>query len=1026
MLKIVDSTKFILTLQSSPPFLVENIFVLALVILLAVPLIVNLQFCLDKSRRKKGTTSTTITTTTVTNDTNEKWNKIIRRRIGIVESNTVESNIHENDDHRETGRSIRSSEERIRRAVVMHYPAPIPIDSSSSSDYDLRFSSSNRRTVSTPNLCSNSAGDGLGHYENYHDHHNNNHHDMSSCNPELLNDINMKIKLEKEVPVERSSSFVVTNSEVPIIDISTFNYNAYRHKLIEANLKKHYKNNQPPGDVIFNSIHLNTIDSTLGIKLNEQYHHSFFDFVEEYYDATIGMSKKEMEFLHPLDHFLVKGIRQRETDEKGTETLNLSNNEKTTRIDRVKDIDEKISINRRVLDKNGNISRTSKVKNLSSSLSKRRKEEDSSGMSKGGKEKEEENESPSLPPPPSPPPLLSPPPGSIESRKDSKNKKKDRKGERLVGRSSLLDSNSIPTKIGINSNVNQVQTRKYLLTKSVNGNDTLNSPSKSKLLSSIVKADKDSINLSSISSSEFGSTRDVISNHSRDSSIPSGFRGRTPTRKLLPWITGNTSFSFNRKYGNKNTDISDKLKKRTIHSSERSSNFGSRPTTPRPRSANLTLTSKRKTKDNLNVVEPKESLKAFEDYTVNGKGSIPAEICSDFIESSFTLGTPITPASTLPSSNSSRLVPKLLGGSFENDDSKRSMFENVSAKSYPKFHEKNNKRDRRNQESRRQIIPDKLENNNPSNHLNNKGIAKVNLNSNRRKSNYSIKSCETTIDKNLTMSNILGKQIAEINQIESKNESVSRSRKYNNRNNNNNIQDKGRSDVILKKESKKFGELSNSSDKNVEFSQEYKSDRFSSTKTEDTSRSVILQSRDTLVLATNDSRIEKHHSNEKKLDKLSELRSNRADSSIGLAVQTGLKNYIKTLKELLKNEGNLDSVDLASLSLKDAISPELESILSVSELKELQDLLNVAEIKSNITNKNRQPREREYYLEHRQQLFHQHQQQHQQHQQQQQQQQQQEEDEERSTRNGHFASFPHYARARVDTRIFPRRRCCTT
>ncbi|XP_043503453.1 probable protein phosphatase DDB_G0282105 [Polistes fuscatus] len=883
MLKIVDSTKFILTLQSSPPFLVENIFVLALVILLAVPLIVNLQFCLDKSRIKKGTTSTT--TVTVTNGTNEKWNKIIRRRIGIVESNSVESNIHENDDdHRETGRSIRNSEERIRRAVVMHYPAPIPIDSSSSSDYDLRFSSSNRRAVSTPNLCSNSGGDGPGHYENYHNHHKNNHH-TSSCNSELLNDINKKIKLEKEVPVERSSSFVVTNSEVPIIDISTFNYNAYRHKLIEANLKKYYKNNQPPGDVIFNSIHLNTIDSTLGIKLNEQYDHSFFDFVEEYYDATIGMSKKEMEFLHPLDHFLVKGIRQRETDEKGTETLNLSNNEKTTRIDRVKDIDEKISINRRVLDKNGNISRKSKVKNLSSSLSKRRKEEDSR----------------------------------------------------------------------INSNVDQVQTRrKYLLTKSVNGNDTLNSPSKSKLLSSIVKADKDSINLSSISSSEFGSTRDVISNHSRDSSIPSGCRARTPTRKLLPWITGNTSFSFNRKYGNNSTDISDKLKKRTIHSSERSSNFGSRPTTPRPRSANLTLTSKRKTKDNLNVVEPKETLKAFEDYTVNGKGSIPAEICSDFIESSFTLGTPITPASTLPSSNSSRLVPKLLDGSFENDDSKRSMFENVSAKSYPKFHEKNNKRDRRNRESGRKIIPDKPENTNPSNHLNNKGIAKVNLNSNRRKSNYSIKSYETTIDENLTTSkNILGKQMAEINQIESKNESLSRTRKYNNNNNNNINQDKARSDVILKRESKKLGELSNSSDKNVEFSQGHKSDRFSSTKTEDTSRSVILQSRDTLVLATNDSRIEKHRSNEKKLDKLSELRSNRAaDSSIGFAVQTGLKNYIKTLKELLKNEANLDSVDLASLSLKDAISPKLESILSVSELKELQDLLNLAEIKSNLTNKN--------------------------------------------------------------------------
>ncbi|KAI4500972.1 hypothetical protein M0802_003775 [Mischocyttarus mexicanus] len=835
----------------------------------------------DKSRRTCGT--------------NEKWNKRIRTRIGI-ESSTVESNIQENDHH-ETGRSW-SSDERIRRAVVMHYPAPIPIDSSSSSDYDLRFSSSNRRTVSTPNLCSNSAGDGPpGRYENHHNR-------IQRCNPEEVFDETVKkIIHQKDVPVERSSSFVVTNSEVPIIDISTFNYNAYRHKLIEASLKKHYKNNQPPGDVIFNSIHLNTTDSTLGIKLNEQYDHSLFDFVEEYYDATMGMSKKEMEFLNPLDHFLVKGIRQKETNDKGTETVNLSNNET---IDLVKDIDEKISINRRILDKNGNISRTSKVKNLSSSLSKRRK--DSSGMSKG-----EENESP----------------GSIESRKNSMKERK----ERLVGRS-ILDSNTIPTKIGINSNADKVQTRKYIVTKSVASNDTLNSLSKSKLLSSIVKTDKDSINVSSLSSSEFGSTRDVISNHSRDSSLPLTSRGHTPTRKPLPWITGNNSISFNKKYGNKSPNTYDKSKRRKIHSSERSSTFGSRPTTPRPRSANLTLTSKRKTKDNFNV-ERKESIKALEDYTVNRKGSNSVEISSDFIKSSFTLETPI--ASTLPSSNSSRLLPKLLG-SFENDDSKRTTLENVSDRSYPKFHE--NERDRRNQESRRKIT-DKPENTNPSNY--GKEISKVNLNC--RKSNYSTKSCKTAIGENFTNSNI-SREEKVINQIESENESVRRHQKNNNH-------DIARSDIILKKGSMKFAEKSNSLDKNEKFSQGNKSDRCSRIKTEDaTSRSVLLQSRDTLVLAKNDSRIEKHYSNERKLNKVSELQLANADSNVGLAVQTGLKNYIKTLKQLLKNEGNLGSVDLASLSLKDAISPELESILSVSELKELQDLLNIAEIKSNLTNKN--------------------------------------------------------------------------
>lgn len=128
---------------------------------------------------------------------------------------------------------------------------------------------------------------------------------------------------KNDIILKQSSSFIATNSELPIVDISAFDYDAYRFKLVETALRKQYNNYQPPGDVVMNSIHLNNNDSTIALRLNNQYHHSLFDFVEEYYDATKGMSKKETEYLHPLDHFLIKGTQKPETVEKETETKHV-------------------------------------------------------------------------------------------------------------------------------------------------------------------------------------------------------------------------------------------------------------------------------------------------------------------------------------------------------------------------------------------------------------------------------------------------------------------------------------------------------------------------------------------------------------------------------------------------------------------------------------------------------------------------------------------------------------------------------
>ena len=71
----------------------------------------------------------------------------------------------------------------------------------------------------------------------------------------------------------------------------------------------------------------------------------------------------------------------------------------------------------------------------------------------------------------------------------------------------------------------------------------------------------------------------------------------------------------------------------------------------------------------------------------------------------------------------------------------------------------------------------------------------------------------------------------------------------------------------------------------------------------------------------------------------------RHDSKVGLAMQQGLRNYIQRLKIILSERENylFDSQELVSLSLTDAILPEVRTDLSDNEIQELQDLFNKAE-----------------------------------------------------------------------------------
>ena len=199
------------------------------------------------------------------------------------------------------------------RTVVMHYPAPaVKIDASSTSNLNVEITSM-RTTCSTPTLQRKNVNSKA---ETINENHASEKDDQQ--------DTNLQERLMKKqnlcLPLERSSSFVATNAQLSIIDISAYDYDAYRHKLIETTLKRQYGNRQAPGNVVLNSIHLNSIGSQTGIQLSEKYSHSLFDFIEEYYDATKSLSKKEKEYLHPLDHFLTKGVDKPETTSRGTET----------------------------------------------------------------------------------------------------------------------------------------------------------------------------------------------------------------------------------------------------------------------------------------------------------------------------------------------------------------------------------------------------------------------------------------------------------------------------------------------------------------------------------------------------------------------------------------------------------------------------------------------------------------------------------------------------------------------------------
>ncbi|XP_033230812.1 uncharacterized protein LOC117181901 [Belonocnema kinseyi] len=239
MLNIEVPAQFVLTLQSVPPFVFESLFALALVLLLSVPLFNHIFFLFDDPGRKSSKAS-------------------LSRNVSF---STIK-----------------------KRTIVMHYPVPL-VKSTSSSSLSVTLTPV-RNTISSP---------------------------IPKSPPSKKNNF------EDPLPLNQSKSFVATNSELPVVDISSVNYLSYIHKLIEILLKKQCNDQPPPGDLVLNSIFINATDSKTEKKLKEDPGRNSLN-VQEDPEPVKVIKKWVWDYLHPLDHFLVKGIRKPETSEKGTDT----------------------------------------------------------------------------------------------------------------------------------------------------------------------------------------------------------------------------------------------------------------------------------------------------------------------------------------------------------------------------------------------------------------------------------------------------------------------------------------------------------------------------------------------------------------------------------------------------------------------------------------------------------------------------------------------------------------------------------
>ncbi|CAL7944767.1 unnamed protein product [Xylocopa violacea] len=907
MLNVVAPGKLVLTLQSIPPFVVESIFALTLAVLLALPLLLRAQRCLDTPMKPTARTKP-----------------------------TRGSNVHKLD----------GSEER----VVTHYPAST-FDSASSSSADLLLETA-RRTISTPIL--QASGDNV-------------------RVPRRKPNAQASIQEVHEKALKQSSSFIATNSELPIVDISAFDYDVYRYKLVEAALRKQYDDYQPPGDVVLNSIHLNNDDSTVAVRLNDGYHHSLFNFVEEYYDATKGMSKRETEYLHPLDHFLVKGTQRRETVERETETKRVdlidaaAQNEKSPRISFY---DDTLLAGQRRQD--------SIVKK--SSRSPRARPSSASADSTASK---------------------------VSAFQRSSNKKSATKFSRT------------------NSSTDSVSSKRDALFGS--------NRRENKRESSIDGAERESINCTTISSidsesvrSESSKPRDDRSCHSPDSSVTSK-RGAAEKPEVQPWLSGNPRVSFNRKYGTADQTSakifeayrrSSVTRKSSVLSRGQASKQSVRPISEYARTAaNESLTNENSARDvsklspairtdDAKSSNPLSKLEAIKSETEEFQKADPRSIAATSIKNlaNESLEQPRRSSSKHSSETSPPRVqvPETIDSPVGIARQPPAEPRLTHPRSKRATREPENTDERSSKLSTKQCQPEKL--GKVSRHdrrqrsrtvspvLGNQPVPKTELcaetfpteeefrepaavdsrqakNVEKRREareaeDWKIKTAKEDAKKRpendprggtsagSPRSNAHGGKPGRDSSSRNKENREDERSDFNRRFTGSNVRNFG-STSTGKSNGPVVGKLSSASRGAQQ--RAATGTRLNAGLHDNVigARSMQIRSSKSPVSERKPSRGGKPEKPESsrlglKDNAADDLELPRRDSKVGVAMQAGLKKYIKKLKRVLSDRDNADIGELASLSLTDAILPELESTLSSVEVQQVQNVLNMAEKKSDL------------------------------------------------------------------------------
>ncbi|XP_024936280.1 uncharacterized protein LOC112493717 [Cephus cinctus] len=144
-------------------------------------------------------------------------------------------------------------------------------------------------------------------------------HDITDCDKTNASNIYPQA-------IECSSTFIPTNIELPIVDISSFEYNSYRYRLIESLFERLYGYDNPPGGLVLKFLQLNEVASCVNTHQCGQ-NSTSLNSIDVPLESDKTVCIPERIYMHPLDHFLgKKSLCKRTTVDAGTE-INIEDND---------------------------------------------------------------------------------------------------------------------------------------------------------------------------------------------------------------------------------------------------------------------------------------------------------------------------------------------------------------------------------------------------------------------------------------------------------------------------------------------------------------------------------------------------------------------------------------------------------------------------------------------------------------------------------------------------------------------------